>query len=163
DNTGLIKVDQHFGDRDVLTGRWGEFQGTAVTAGALPQLGGTSNAPVSRSGVLTETHTFSPAVLNEFRFGFSRNQTFLTVQDSGFHIRREEARRFLDGSARSTFNFHNFADFASGLVNTSQFFTGSSLCYWKRYPLDVYWQDSYKIKTNLTLNYGVRYEYPSAI
>lgn len=242
DNTGLIKIDHHFSENDILTGRWGEYQGTAVTAGALPQLGGTSNVPVSRSGVLTETHTFTPALLNEFRFGFSRNQTYLTVQDSGFnaasiftdasgkplsgvvdgtknvldsglptitvsggyavlgtannypqgritntyevfdnvswlspfgaskhsfrwgfHIRREEARRFLDGSARGTFNFQNFADFANGLVNTSTFFTGSSMCYWKRYPFDLYWQDSYKIKTNLTLNYGVRYEYPSAI
>ncbi len=55
-----------------------------MTAGVLPGLGGTSNAPVSRSGVITETHTFSPNLLNEFRFGFSRNQTFLTVTDSGF-------------------------------------------------------------------------------
>ena len=242
DNTGVVKIDHHFGEKDVLTGRWGEFQGTAVTAGALPLLGGTSNMPVSRSGVVTETHTFSPSMLNEFRFGFSRNQTYLTVQDSGFnaasifldasgkplagvvdgtknvldsgiptitvaggfavlgtasnypqgritntyelfdnmswvapfgaskhsfrwgfHIRREEARRFLDGSARGAFNFQNFADFAVGQVNTSSFFTGSSMCYWKRYPFDLYWQDSYKIKTNLTLNYGVRYEYPSAI
>jgi hypothetical protein len=27
----------------------------------------------------------------------------------------------------------------------------------------LYWQDTYKVKDNLTLNYGVRYEYPSAI
>ena len=31
----------------------------------------------------------------------------------GFHVRREEARRFLDGSFRGTFNFSNFADFAA--------------------------------------------------
>ena len=30
-------------------------------------------------------------------------------------------------------------------------------------PFDFYWQDTFKVKTNLTLNYGVRYEYPSAI
>jgi hypothetical protein len=242
DNTGLVKVDHNFSDRDRVTGRWAEYQGTAVTAGALPTLGGTSNAPVSRSGVLTETHTFTPKLLNEFRFGFSRNQTFLTVQDSGFdaskifvgadgkplpgvvnasqnlldsglptitvsggyavlgtannypqgritntyevfdnmswispfgaskhsfrwgfHMRREEARRFLDGSFRGNFNFSNFADFAAGLVNTSTFHTGSSLAYWKRYPFDLYWQDTYKVRDNFTLNYGVRYEYPSAI
>jgi hypothetical protein len=49
------------------------------------------------------------------------------------------------------------------MVNTSTFHTGSSLAYWKRYPFDMYWQDTYKIKDNFTLNYGVRYEYPSAI
>ena len=35
--------------------------------------------------------------------------------------------------------------------------------YWRRYPWDLFWQDQYKIKDNLTLNYGIRYEYPSAI
>lgn len=242
DNTGLIKIDHNFSDKDHLSGRWVEYQGTAVTAGVLPSLGGTTNAPVSRSGVLTETHTFSPTLLNEFRFGFSRNQTFLTVTDSGFdastifrdangnplpgvvngkqnvldsglptigvaggfatlgtannypqgritntyelfdnmswaspfgaskhsfrwgfHIRREEARRFLDSSFRGTFNFQSWSDFAAGLVNTSTIHTGSTLAYWRRYPWDLYWQDNYKIKENLTLNYGIRYEYPSAI
>jgi len=242
DNTGLIKIDHNFSDKDRLSGRWAEFEGTAVTAGALPQLGGTSNQPISRSGVVTETHTFSATLLNDFRFGFSRNQTFLTVQDSGFdaskvflgpdgkplsgvvngsqnlidsglptitvsggyavlgtannypqgritntyelfdnmswiapfgasrhsfrwgfHARREEARRFLDGSFRGTFNFSNFADFAAGRVNTSSVRTGSTLAYWNRYPFDMYWQDTYKVRDNFTLNYGIRYEYPSAI
>ena len=242
DNTGLIKIDHRFSDRDRSTGRWAEYEGTAVTAGVLPSLGGTSNQPISRSGVVTETHTFRPNLLNEFRFGFSRNQTFLTVTDSGFdassifvdasgrslagvvngktngldsglptitvsggfstlgtasnypqgritntyelfdnvswiapfgaskhsfrfgyHIRREEARRFLDSSFRGAFGFASFSDFAAGLVNTSSFHTGSTLAYWRRYPFDLFWQDTYKVKDNLTLNYGVRYEYPSAI
>jgi hypothetical protein len=242
DNTGLIKIDHNFSDRDHLTGRWAEYQGSAVTAGVLPSLGGTSNTPISRSGVLTETHTFSPTLLNEFRFGFSRNVTNLTVTDSGFdastvlrgadgkplpgvvngaqnvldsglptigvsggfatlgtannypqgritntyeifdnmswiapfgasrhslrwgfHMRREEARRFLDGSFRGTFNFQSWSDFATGLVNTSTFHTGSTLAYWKRYPFDLYWQDMYKLRDNVTINYGIRYEAPSAI
>jgi hypothetical protein len=242
DNTGLIRIDQSIGQNDHLTGRWAEYEGTTFTPGALPLLGGNANAPISRSGVLTETHTFSPRLLNEFRFGFSRNTTFITVQDSGFdaskifvdstgrplsgvvaasqnlldsglptinisggfaplgstsnlpqgritntyevydnmsliapfgaskhswrwgyHVRREDARRFLDGSARGNFSFSNFADFAAGQVNTSTFLFGSTLCYWRRYPWDIYWQDQYKIKDNLTLNYGIRYEYPSAI
>ena len=242
DNTGLIKIDQNFGEKDHLSGRWTEFQGTSVTAGVLPGLGGTSNAPVSRSVVITETHTFSPTLLNEFRFGFSRNQTFLVGTDYGFdastvfkdasgnplpgvvngkqnlldsglptitvsggfatlgtasnypqgritntyelfdnmswvspmgaskhsfrwgfHIRREEARRFLDGSFRGAFSFQSWSDFAAGLVNTSTIHTGSTLAYWRRYPWDLYWQDTYKVKDNLTLNYGIRYEYPSAI
>jgi len=242
DNTGLIKIDHNFSDRDRLTGRWAEYQGTAITAGVLPSLGGTANTPISRSGVVSETHSFAANLLNEFRFGFSRNKTFLTVTDSGFdastifrdangnplpgvvngaknvldsglptitvsggyavlgtannypqgritntyelfdnmswiapfgaskhsfrwgvHVRREEARRFLDSSFRGTFNFQNWSDFAAGLVNTSIFHSGSTLAYWKRYPFDVYWQDTYKVKENFTLNYGVRYEYPSAI
>ncbi len=242
DNTGLVRIDHRFNDRDNLTGRWIEFQATTFTPGALPQEGGNANTPISRSGVFIENHTFSPTLLNEFRFGFSRNTTFITVQDSGLdaskifldstgkplagivngaqnlldsglptvgvsggfaplgstsnlpqgritntyevfdnmswiapfgasrhswrwgvHVRREDARRFLDGSARGVFNFSSFTDFAAGQVNTSTLLFGSTLCYWRRYPIDFYWQDQWKIRDNITLNYGIRYEYPSAI
>jgi len=30
-------------------------------------------------------------------------------------------------------------------------------------PFDLYWQDMYKVRDNITINYGIRYEYPSAI
>lgn len=242
DNTGLIRIDHRFNERDQLSGRWAEYEGATFTPGLLPLLGGNANTPISRGGVLIETHTFSPKLLNEFRFGFSRNQTFITVQDSGFdaskiflgangqplpgvvvagqnlldsglptigvgggfaplgstsnlpqgritntyeafdnmswiapfgaskhswrwgfHIRREDARRFLDGSARGNFSFSNFADFAAGRVNSATLLFGTTLCYWRRDPWDLYWQDQWKIKDNFTLNYGVRYEYPSAI
>src|SRR5713226_5834004 len=242
DETGLAKVDYTFSEKDHLMGRWAQYGGTTFTPGALPLLGGNANAPGSDSGVIDYTHTFSPRVLNELRLGFSRNKTFITVQDSGFdaskifvdasgnplpgivvaskneldsglptinvsggfarlgstsnlpqgritntyeiydnmslvapfgaskhswrwgvHIRREDARRFLDGAARGVFNFTSFSDFAAGKVNSATLLFGSTLAYWQRYPWDLFWQDTYKIKDNFTLNYGVRYEYPSAI
>jgi hypothetical protein len=243
DETGLARVDYNFTKNDRLTGRWTQYGGTTFTPGALPLQGGNANSPGSDSGVVDYTHTFSARFLNEARFGFSRNKTFITVQDSGFNAatifvdangnplpgivdattnhldsglptigisggffaplgstsnlpqgritntyeifdnmsliapfgaskhswrwgvqaRREDARRFLDGSARGQFNFSTFADFAAGKVNTSTLLFGSTLAYWQRYPWAVYWQDTYKVKDNLTLNYGVRYEYPSAI
>jgi hypothetical protein len=249
DQTGLVKVDYNFTEKDHLSVRWAEYSGRTFTAGALPLLGGNANLPASHSDVIDYTHTFSSRLLNEVRMGFSRNKTFITVQDSGFdaskvfvdtagnplpgvvngatnlldsglptinisggfaplgstsnlpqgritntyeifdnvsliapigavkhswrwgyHIRREDARRFLDGSARGQFSFSSFADFAGGTankniaqVNSATLLFGSTLCYWNRYPWDAYWQDTYKVKDNLTLNYGVRYEYPSAI
>src|SRR6266478_4545501 len=242
DWTGLARVDYNFSEKDHLTARWAEYSGRTFTPGRLPLLGGNANLPVSHSDVIDYTHTFSPRLLNELRLGFSRNQTFITVQDSGFnastifvdssgnplpgvvdgsknlldsglptinvsggfaplgstsnlpqgritstyelynnmsliapfgaskhswrwgyHVRREEARRFLDGSARGQFSFSNFADFAQGKVNNATLRFGSTIRYWRRYPWDTYWQDSYKVKDNFTLNYGVRYEYPSAI
>ena len=241
DHTGLIKVDYNISAKDVLSVRFADYQGSTFTAGQLPSLDGTGNVPVSRSGMISENHTFSPTVINELRLGYSRNQTFITVQDVGFnaqsvfqingvpltgvvdgtknvqdsglptvgigggfaplgstsnlpqgritnteelfdnfswvapfgkskhsfrmgyHIRQELARRYLDGSSRGVFNFVNFSDFAAGLVNTSSFRSGSTLAYWNRFPWDVYFEDQYKIKDNLTLNYGIRYEYPSAI
>ena len=242
DETGLAKVDYNFSEKDHLTARWAQYGGTVFTPGALPLLGGNANSPTSDSGVLNYTHTFSPRLLNEVRFGFSRNKTFITVQDSGFdaskifvdasgnplpgvvvasenqldsglptinvrggfaplgstsnlpqgritntyeifdnmslvapfgaskhswrwggHVRREDARRFLDGSSRGNFTFTNFAEFAQGKVNSATLRFGSTIRYWRRYPWDLYWQDTYKLKDNFTLNYGVRYEYPSAI
>jgi hypothetical protein len=241
DYTGLVKVDHNFSDKDHLSARYAEYQGTTFTPGALPEQGGNANAPVSRNGVISETHTFTPTLLNEFRGGYSRNQTMITVQDQGlnaatifqingvplpgvvdgtknpqdsglptvsitggfaplgsttnlpqgritntkeifdnvswvspfgsskhsfrmgFHIREEQARRYLDSTARGSFSFLSWADFAAGQVNSSTFKTGSTLAYWNRFPWDIYWQDQYKIKDNLTFNYGVRYEYPTNI
>src|SRR5262245_15884321 len=242
DNTYLGRVDHNFSDKDHMSFRWTDYRGETFTPGALPSLSGNANTTVSRSAVLNETHIFSPTVLNEFRVGFSRNETFITVQDMGFdastifvgadgkplpgvvvaslhmldsglptitdtggfavlgstnnlpqgrttntyelfdnmswigplgaakhswrwgyHLRREDAKRFLDGSARGTFNLTSFTDFAAGLVNTSTFRYGGTMRYWRRYAWDLFWQDQYKVKDNLTLNYGIRYEYPSAI
>jgi hypothetical protein len=241
DYTGLIKVDHNFSDSDHLSSRFADYQGNTFTPGALPNEGGNANVPVSRNGVVTETHTFSPTVLNEIRLGYSRNQTFITVQDvglnaasifqingvplagvvngaqnlqdsglptisisggfatlgsttnlpqgritntteifdnlswvapfgntkhsfrMGYHIRREQARRYLDSTERGSFSFLSWAAFAAGQVNSSTFKTGSTLAYWDRFPWDVYWQDQYKIKDNVTLNYGIRYEYPAAV
>jgi hypothetical protein len=241
DNTGLIKIDHRISDKDTLSGRYAEYQGTTFTPGTLPLLGGNGNTPISRNVAVVETHSFSPTLLNEFRVGYSRNQTKITVQDNGFnaasvfqingqplpgvvdgtknvqdsglptitvaggyavlgstnnlpqgritntyelfdnvswigpfhatrhsfrfgfHIRRELARRYLDGSARGVFNLVNWSDFAAGLVNTSTFRSGNTLAYWDRFPFDLYWQDQYKVRENLTINYGVRFEYPSAI
>ncbi len=242
DNTGLARIDHSFSEKDRITGRWIEFQGLTQVAGPTPLNGGNANVPRSRNFVVTHTRTFTATLLNEFRAGFSRNETDITVQDVGFsaasifvdaagrplpgavdaatnlvnsglptitvaggfavlgstnnlpqgritntyelfdnmslispfgwtrhswrwgfHIRREDARRYLNGSARGTFNFSSFADFATGLVNTSIVRSGDTLSYWRRYPIDFFWQDQFKVKQNLTLNFGVRYEYPSAI
>ncbi len=242
DYTGLIKVDHRFSDTTQLSARYANYQGTTFTPGALPLQGGNGNTPVSRNGVLILTHSFSPTLFNEFRAGYSRNQTFITVQDIGlnassiftdasgkplpgvvdaakniqdsglptisitggyaplgsttnlpqgritntfelfdnmswvspfgaskhsfrfgYHIRREQARRYLDSTARGSFSFLSWADFASGAVNTSTFKTGNTLAYWDRFPWDLYWQDQWKVRDNVTLNYGIRYEYPSAI
>lgn len=81
----------------------------------------------------------------------------------GFHIRREDLRRYLNRSSRGAFNFASFADFARGLVNSSNFRTGSTLAHWRRYPWALYWQDEIRLRANLTLHLGVRYEYPSAV
>ena len=128
---------------------------TINVSGGFAPLGSTSNLPQGR---ITNTYELFDNVSLIAPFGASRHSWRW-----GVHARREDARRFLDGSARGQFSFSNFADFAAGRVNTATLLFGSTLAYWQRYPWDAYWQDTYKVKDNFTLNYGVRYEYPSAI
>jgi hypothetical protein len=80
----------------------------------------------------------------------------------GVHIRREDLSRYLNRAARGTVNFQNFPDFSRGLIQTSSIRTGSTQSNWRRYPWAVYWQDEFRLRPDLTLNYGVRYEHPSA-
>jgi hypothetical protein len=81
----------------------------------------------------------------------------------GYHVRREDLSRYLDRAGRGTISFQTFADFAKGMIMNSTFRTGSTQAYWRRYPFDAYWQDEFKARPNLTLHFGVRYEYPSSV
>ena len=128
---------------------------TITVSGGYAVLGTANNYPQGR---ITNTYELFDNMSWIAPFGASKHSFRW-----GFHMRREEARRFLDGSSRGTFNFQNFSDFAAGLVNTSTFLTGSSLATGSAIRSTCTGRTRYKIKDNLTLNYGVRYEYPSAI
>lgn len=128
---------------------------TITIVGGFAGLGTNANFPQGR--VSSTTELFDNMSLSA-PFGSSRHDWRW-----GFHIRREDLRRYLNRASRGAFNFANFADFARGQVNTSNFRTGSTLAYWRRYPWDAYWQDEFRIRENLSLNFGVRYEYPSAV
>lgn len=67
------RVDHNIGTKDRLFGRW-SFQD-------LPHISWRTSQPLfyyaevrtENNGMLGETHSFSPSLLNEFRFGFSRD------------------------------------------------------------------------------------------
>jgi hypothetical protein len=117
-----------------------------TVAGGYAQLGSNQNFPQGRRSSTMEVFE-----------NVSRHSS-----KWGFHMRREDLRRYLERATRGALSFASFADFARGQVNSSTFRTGSTLTYWRRYPWDVYWQDEYKLRPNLALSFGVRYEYPSA-
>jgi hypothetical protein len=81
----------------------------------------------------------------------------------GVHIRREDLSRYLNRASRGMINFASFADFARDQINTATFRTGSTQSYWRRYPWDWFLQDEFRVMPNLTIQYGVRYEYQSAV
>lgn len=139
---------------------------TAQISG-FARLGAATNLPQGRK---TRTYELYDTVSASSLFGSSKHAVRF-----GYHLRREDARRFLDGTSRGSLNFsstasggltaaqNSFKDFAAGLINTSTLRSGSTLAHYRRYPMDMFAQDQWKIRPNLTLNLGIRYELPSAI
>ncbi|MGH9939900.1 MAG: TonB-dependent receptor domain-containing protein, partial [Blastocatellia bacterium] len=77
DHNFTTNIDHTFGQKDHLRARFNFDQNDAKVPGALPQFGGVFEGR-SRLFSLTEVHTFSSSVVNEFRFGLSRsNQRLL--------------------------------------------------------------------------------------
>jgi hypothetical protein len=89
----------------------------------------------------------------------------------GWTGRREETRRFLDGNSRGAINFNDFDSFAGtcsacngqSLLLSSTIRTGSTLAHWYRYANEFFVQDNIKVKSNLTVLAGLRYELPSVV
>ena len=138
-----------------------------VQISGFARLGSATNLPQGRK---TRTYEIYDTVSAASLFGSSKH-----AFKFGYHVRREDARRFLDSTSRGSLNFsstaaggrtaaqNSFNDFAAGLVNTSSQRSGITLAHFRRYPMDMFAQDQWKILPNLTLNIGIRYELPSAI
>ena len=161
--TGVVNGTQNLQDSGLPT----------VQISGFARLGAATNLPQGRK---TRTYEIYDTVTAASLFGSTRHSFKF-----GYHIRRDDARRFLDSTSRGSVNFtagssattatapamtaaqNSFIDFANGLVNTSSQRSGTTLAHFRRYPMDMFVQDSWRVLPNLTLNIGVRYELPSAI
>ncbi|HEY6273406.1 MAG TPA: carboxypeptidase regulatory-like domain-containing protein [Terriglobales bacterium] len=73
------RVDEALSSRDQLWGSFSYDNRPTVAPGALPLSG--SSWPLSDTlFTLTETHTFSPSIVNEARLGYNRGRTYLVGQ-----------------------------------------------------------------------------------
>lgn len=81
EDSGVIRIDHRFDDRDSMYGRYSIDDGTSTSA--LNNLAQAS-AVTSRmqNFVLEEIHIFGPKLLNEAEVGFNRN-TFIQTQNTG--------------------------------------------------------------------------------
>jgi Carboxypeptidase regulatory-like domain len=73
------RVDQVLGAKDQLYGSYSFEDRPHIEPDPMPLAG--LNFPLRNQVVaVTETHTFSPTMINEFRFGYNRSKTFLVSE-----------------------------------------------------------------------------------
>lgn len=77
-NLWSIRGDQYFGSKVLIWGRFSDASDTTASAGNtfinsnLPGFGATSTGPVRQASV-GYTHTISPVLVNEFRYGYGKS------------------------------------------------------------------------------------------
>jgi Carboxypeptidase regulatory-like domain len=134
-----------------------------VAIAGYATLGGATNLPQGR---ITNTYELFVNAAKVSPFGWTRH----TIK-FGYNGRREETRRFLDGNSRGAITFTDFDHFAGtcpgcndqSLLLSSSIRTGDTLSHWYRYPHAFYALDDIKVKPNLTINLGLRWELPSVV
>ena len=131
------------------------------SSGGYASLGSATNLPQGR---ITNTYELYLNNTKTAPFGWARH-----TMKFGYYGRREEVARFLDGNSRGVIAFADFASFAGtcptcngqSLLQSSSIRTGDTLAHYYRYPHAFYLQDDIKVRPNLTVNIGLRYELPS--
>ncbi len=100
----------------------------------------------------------------------------------GFDFRRSQVNNKTDQNGRGTFNFsgiktsaldanglpiagtgYDFADYLLGLPQSSSVRFGTAATYFRGNTWSAYGQDDWRVRANLTINLGLRYEYYSPL
>jgi hypothetical protein len=228
------RLDQKLSDRNLLFVRWGtRLLPQHPLESDLPTIGLSDSYRRARNAVLSDTHTFSPAAVNEFRYGFRIDNIFANAPLNGLDVLRSTGLEGLNAAAGmrglpqvsingmaaiaatqhtnradslhewidsltvsrglhtwkmgadvqrhaccldwsypadyfGAFNFTGFftglgySDFLLGLPQTASRGTPRLPDSRQKYIASFYqfyFQDDIKLRSNLTLNVGVRYEY----
>jgi len=226
-----VRVDYNLRPQDQLFVRFSDLD-APLTQPSLVEGFGLDRPLADQNLSIGETHVFGPKMVNEFRFGFNRNETFSVPERAfgpdlakgiglmntsenpanftlpGFNLQGfsgtgqgfaqtqetvdkifqitdnvnyhsgnhsvkfggEVRRNILDITndfpSAPQFSFSDFftgnsvGDFLLGLFDTAQGFVGDSAADFTRTTWAFYVQDDWKVHPKLTLNFGLRYEYP---
>jgi hypothetical protein len=128
---------------------------------------GLPNLSFTNFGSLTDTN---PQLLRNQTLTFSDNMILNRGKHTlrwGGDFRRIQVNTETDSNARGTFIFtgfnagFDFADFLLGLPQLTSVQFGNNNYHFRGNSWDLYAQDEWRLRANLTLNLGVRYEYIS--
>src|SRR5207302_1180799 len=78
-----IRVDHHFSAADALTSSYSLNNVLTYTPGSFAANGGVTNTVRRQQFSLSETHSFTPGILNEARVGYVRSAFFNAPQGLG--------------------------------------------------------------------------------
>ncbi len=118
---------------------------------AIAPLGATLSVP--RGRVDTNWH-----FIDNFSWQFTRHQVKL-----GYEFRRTFINQFFDAGYRGRLDFDSLADFLAGTLSGGRSATGDSRRGTFQNSHAVYFQDSFRVNRNFTLNYGLRWDFYGVI
>lgn len=211
----LVSVDYNISEKDQLRGRYIYNKTAAIdTAATLPAFY-LATPTTNYVATLTEFHTFTPSLINEFRLGYNRynnttpagnfkfpgldqfpnivlndlnlnigpdgNAPQFTIQNLyqitenlswtkgkhnfkfGFDGRKYISPQTFTQRSRGEYNYNDTALYLLDQTpdNLSERSLGNVVYYGDQMNLYGYANDNWRIRPNLTLNLGVRYEFTS--
>ena len=126
---------------------------------------GLPNLSFTHFGSLNDTN---PQLLRNQTWTFSDNLIYRRGKHTwrwGGDFRRIQVNPETDSNARGTFTFtgvnsgYDFSDFLLGLPQLTSVQFGNNNYHFRGNSWDLFVQDEWRLRGNLTLNLGVRYEY----
>jgi hypothetical protein len=201
ENSAMLRLDQHFDDRNTAFLRFNNDSATSFAPlGSLLDRQETITKP--RNGVAEYLHLFSPSFVNEFKFGFNQNisQTFnLTAQadtvslpsfsglngtstsdqdgttfswidnvtlvrgrhtlSAGILVRKIQMNE--GNSATTTLTWSSLTDFIDNHLDSAAVLATLPLKRMRKTEEEAYVGDQIKLRPNLTISAGLRYEFYS--
>ncbi|MBM3786731.1 MAG: TonB-dependent receptor [Acidobacteria bacterium] len=144
-----VKIDQRFGEKNTLFGRVSRSMAVDPNPGNFDGFigGGGNNVRNAINSVISDTHIFSPSVVNEFRAGYTRqNGSFAGRGPAGAEFARQNNIALFPFPVQS---FPGIAFNFSGLINTQSQFSSIG-----GGDPNINIENTYQLSDNLSISRG---------